>query len=67
MKILYEAKASASGGRKGRVTTSNGTLDLQLAMPKELGGAGETLPNPEQLFAAGYATARWHLLLRSRK
>ncbi len=55
MKILYEAKASASGGRSGHVTTSNGTLDLQLAMPKELGGTGETLPNPEQLFAAGYA------------
>jgi len=55
MKILYEARASASGGRSGRVTTSNETLDLQLAMPKELGGTGETLPNPEQLFAAGYA------------
>jgi Ohr subfamily peroxiredoxin len=55
MKILYEAHASASGGRSGHVTTSNGTLDLQLAMPKELGGTGETLPNPEQLFAAGYA------------
>jgi Ohr subfamily peroxiredoxin len=55
MKILYEALASASGGRSGHVTTSNGTLDLQLAIPKELGGTGETLPNPEQLFAAGYA------------
>ena len=55
MKILYEAKATATGGRSGRATTSNGTLDLQLAMPKELGGTGEALPNPEQLFAAGYA------------
>jgi lipoyl-dependent peroxiredoxin len=55
MKILYEARASASGGRKGRVSTSDGTLDLQLAMPRELGGTGEALPNPEQLFAAGYA------------
>jgi len=37
------------------VTTSDGTLDLQLAIPKGLGGAGETRPNPEQFFAAGYA------------
>jgi Ohr subfamily peroxiredoxin len=55
MKVLYEAQASASGGRSGHVTTSNGALDLQLGIPKELGGAGGTLPNPEQLFAAGYA------------
>ncbi len=55
MKVLYEAQASASGGRSRHVTTSNGALDLQLGIPKELGGAGGTLPNPEQLFAAGYA------------
>lgn len=55
MKSLYEAKASASGGRNGRVKTSDGVLDLQLSIPKELGGTGSALPNPEQLFAAGYA------------
>jgi len=55
MKILYEAKASAAGGRNGHVKTSDGTLDLRLAIPKGLGGPGGALPNPEQLFAAGYA------------
>lgn len=55
MKNLYEAKASATGGRNGRVKTSDGVLDLQLSLPKGLGGQGGALPNPEQLFAAGYA------------
>lgn len=55
MKTLYEAKATATGGRNGRVTTSDGTLDLRLSIPKGLGGPGGQLPNPEQLFAAGYA------------
>ena len=30
-------------------------LDLTLTTPKELGGAGGTGTNPEQLFAAGYS------------
>lgn len=55
MKILYQAKASATGGRNGHVASSDGVLDLQLAIPKGLGGPGGTLTNPEQLFAAGYA------------
>lgn len=55
MKILYQAKATASGGRNGHVTTSDGVLNLQLAIPKDLGGPGGAMPNPEQLFAAGYA------------
>lgn len=55
MNILYEAHGTAIGGRNGRVTTDDGTLDLRLAMPKDLGGAGGTGTNPEQLFACGYA------------
>jgi len=55
MKILYQAKASATGGRNGHVASSDGVLDLQLAIPKGLGGSGGALTNPEQLFAAGYA------------
>jgi lipoyl-dependent peroxiredoxin len=55
VKILYEAKASASGGRNGRVRSSDGTLDLRLSIPNGMGGPGEALSNPEQLFAAGYA------------
>lgn len=55
MKILYTAEATATGGREGRVTTSDGRLDLNLALPKDLGGPGGPGTNPEQLFAAGFA------------
>ncbi len=55
MTPLYEIKASATGGRAGRVTSADGVLDLQLAVPKGLGGPGGDRPNPEMLFAAGYA------------
>jgi Ohr subfamily peroxiredoxin len=55
MKTLYEAKATARGGRNGHVTSSDGVLDLNLSVPKGLGGPGKPFTNPEQLFAAGYA------------
>ena len=55
MKVLYTAEALATGeGRNGRARTSDGKLDLGLAIPTEMGGTGEGT-NPEQLFAAGYA------------
>ncbi|MET8045072.1 organic hydroperoxide resistance protein [Micromonospora sp. NPDC005215] len=63
MQVLYTASATASGdGRDGHVETSDGTLALDLAVPKEMGGAGGAA-NPEQLFAAGYA-ACFHSALR---
>jgi len=54
-KTLYTAHATATGGRQGTARSSDGVLDVTLATPKELGGAGGTGTNPEQLFAAGYA------------
>jgi Ohr subfamily peroxiredoxin len=52
---IYQTAATATGeGRNGRSRTVDGLLDLTLATPKELGGAGGAT-NPEQLFAAGYA------------
>ncbi|MFG1917762.1 organic hydroperoxide resistance protein [Micromonospora sp. NPDC048898] len=63
MQVLYTASATASGdGRDGHVETSDGTFALDLAVPKEMGGAGGAA-NPEQLFAAGYA-ACFHGALR---
>jgi osmotically inducible protein OsmC len=53
--VLYRTSATATGGRDGRSTTADGSLDVKLATPKELGGAGGPGNNPEQLFAAGYA------------
>ncbi len=55
MKTLYTATATATGGRDGRAVSSDNILDLKLATPKELGGAGGAATNPEQLFAAGYS------------
>ena len=55
MKTLYQTSATATGGRNGHVVSQDGVLDLQLVIPKEMGGAGGALSNPEQLFAAGYA------------
>ncbi|QDE66101.1 MULTISPECIES: organic hydroperoxide resistance protein [Myxococcus] len=52
---LYSTSATTHGGRNGRVKSEDGVLDLPLAMPKELGGAGGAVTNPEQLFAAGYS------------
>lgn len=55
-KALYTAQATAQGGRKGTVTSNDGTIDFELSMPKSLGGQEkEGATNPEQLFAAGYS------------
>nr|WP_221377482.1 organic hydroperoxide resistance protein [Actinoplanes polyasparticus] len=56
MTAIYTASATASGdGRNGHVRSSDGVLDFDLAVPKEMGGPGGAHSNPEQLFAAGYA------------
>ena len=54
MSHLYTTRVTAVGGRNGTIKSEDGILNLQLAMPKELGGKGGAT-NPEQLFAAGYA------------
>jgi osmotically inducible protein OsmC len=54
-KILYTAKSTATGGRDGRAVSSDRALDVALATPRELGGAGGAGTNPEQLFAAGWS------------
>ena len=54
---IYTAKATVTGGRDhGHGHTDDGNLDVQLRLPKEMGGDGsESGTNPEQLFAVGYA------------
>ena len=54
VKVLYKTSAKATGGREGKARSDDGLLDVQLALPKALGGNGQGT-NPEQLFAAGYA------------
>jgi osmotically inducible protein OsmC len=62
--ILYTAEATASGGREGHAATSDGRVDVELDVPKEMGGSGGPGTNPEQLFAVGYAACFQSALLR---
>ena len=52
--MAYHTSASTKGGRNGRAMLDNGGLALAMALPKDLGGAGDG-HNPEQLFAIGYS------------
>jgi Ohr subfamily peroxiredoxin len=56
-KILYTAEAHVTGGRdEGHGKTSDGNLEVDIRVPKELGGDEDKQgTNPEQLFAIGYA------------
>jgi len=55
MDAIYVATAHATGdGRNGHAFTDDGLLDLDLKIPKEMGGEGGAT-NPEQLFAAGWS------------
>jgi Ohr subfamily peroxiredoxin len=53
--VKYRTSATATGGRDGKAATKDGSFQVNLATPKELGGGGGSGNNPEQLFAAGYA------------
>ena len=53
--VKYRTSATATGGREGQARTEDGSLEVKLSTPKELGGGGGQGNNPEQLFAAGYA------------
>src|SRR5262249_19683156 len=52
--MAYVTSATTKGGRNGRAMLDNGGLALAMALPKDLGGAGDG-HNPEQLFALGYS------------
>ena len=53
--VLYTAHAHVTGGRiSGHGKTPDGELEVDIRVPKELGGEGGGT-NPEELFAVGYA------------
>ncbi|WP_345113145.1 organic hydroperoxide resistance protein [Hymenobacter algoricola] len=59
MKIqkVFTAQALAKGGRDGQVTSNDQVINLALSTPREMGGPGKAnSTNPEQLFAAAYAS-----------
>ncbi|PVW14570.1 organic hydroperoxide resistance protein [Marixanthomonas spongiae] len=55
MEIMYKAVSIAKGARKGHVKTEDGPIDLNLSVPKSMGGDGGDGTNPEQLFGCAYA------------
>lgn len=55
MSTLYTAVATVTGGREGHGATSDGKVEVDLSIPKELGGSGGPGTNPEQLFAIAYS------------
>lgn len=56
IKVLFTAHASAIGGRNGHSKADDGVVDVNLSVPKEMGGPGKPgTTTPEHLFAAGYA------------
>jgi len=63
MEAIYTARATATGdGRNGHTASDDGLLDVDVRIPKEMGGPGGAT-NPEELFAAGYA-ACFHSALK---
>jgi lipoyl-dependent peroxiredoxin len=60
---IYTATAHSTGdGRNGHARSDDGFIDLDLRIPKEMGGSGGAT-NPDELFAAGYA-ACFHSALK---
>jgi len=53
---LETAHATATGGRNGHTRADDGSVEVNLSVPKEMGGPGKPgTATPEHLFAAGYA------------
>lgn len=70
MKTLYTTAATATGGRNGKVTSENGVLNIDVKMPKALGGLNDEYLNPEMLFAGGYAAcfdSALNMIIKSEK
>lgn len=56
IKVLFTATASVTGGRNGHAKSSDGVVEVDLSVPKEMGGPGRPgTATPEHLFAVGYA------------
>ncbi|MGO1989840.1 organic hydroperoxide resistance protein, partial [Mammaliicoccus vitulinus] len=67
MATQYETKATNTGGRKGHVYTDDKAIDVDVLPPQQADGKAT---NPEQLFAAGYASCfngAFDLILKQNK
>ena len=64
--MAYKTSATTKGGRNGRATLDDGGLALAMALPKDIGGAGDG-HNPEQLFALGWSSCFGQAILALAK
>ncbi len=56
IKPLVTATATVVGGRNGHAAADDGSVSVDLSVPKAMGGPGKPgTTTPEHLFAAGYA------------
>lgn len=56
IQVVYTTSATATGGRNGHTRSHDGQVDVDLSVPKAMGGPGRAgTTTPEDLFAAGYA------------
>jgi osmotically inducible protein OsmC len=53
---LYTAVVTAKGGRNGHIKSSDGVIDLELKVPKAMGGSEDGYANPELLFAGAWGS-----------
>ena len=68
MAVNYETKATNTGGRNGHVQTDDKAIDVAVIPPAQADAEKGT--NPEQLFAAGYASCfngAFDLILKQNK
>lgn len=56
MKTIFKTKATNKDGRNGHVKSEDGAIDLNIEMPGPDSKTDGKSTNPEQLFAAAYAT-----------
>ena len=56
MNQILERSATTYGGRNGVIKDMASKVELKLAKPVEMGGAGLPGTNPEELFSAGYSS-----------
>ena len=54
--ILYSSTATTYGGLEGKVKSSDGVINMATAIPGSKRDEELEVTNPEQLFAAAYAT-----------
>jgi osmotically inducible protein OsmC len=55
--VLYQATASAHGGRAGHIDSQDQQLNVRLSVPQAMGGKGGVGTTPEQLFAGALAAS----------